>query len=164
MLGVEPSQQEMVALPSDLDNYAKAQLSIHGMGHYMDDYQSVLESRQRAETVAGDMIQRAEAMGLRVNRNKSKVQDISKPFRFCKAKFQLTPTGRVTVHGCRDGMKRARRKLRYFKTQADAGLITPEKARQKAADTIQSHVAYYENFDDHGRVLRLRRLYHVMLL
>ena len=164
MLGVEPSQQEMVALPSDLDNYAKAQLSIHGMGHYMDDYQSILENRQRAETVADDMIRRAEAMGLRVNRDKSKVQDIAKPFRFCKAKFQLTPTGRVTVHGCRDGMKRARRKLRYFKAQADAGLITPEKARQKAADTIQSHVAYYKNFDDHGRVLRLRRLYHAMFL
>ena len=45
-----------------------------------------------------------------------------------------------------------------------AGLITPEKARQKAADTIQSHVAYYKNFDDHGRVLRLRRLYHAMFL
>lgn len=29
-LGVEPSQQEMVALPSSLDNRIKAQLSIHG--------------------------------------------------------------------------------------------------------------------------------------
>lgn len=164
MLGVEPSQQEMVALPSDLDNYAKAQLSIHGMGHYMDDYQFILEDRRRAELVRDDVIQRAEAMGLRINRNKSKIQDISKSFRFCKAKFQITDTGRVIVHGCRDGMKRARRKLRYFKRQMDAGLITPEQARQKAAENIQAHVAYYENFDDHGRVLRLRRLYHAMFL
>ena len=162
MLGVEPSQQEMVALPSELDNYAKAQLSIHGMGHYMDDYQFILETDLRAERTAEEVIRRAEAMGLRVNRGKSKVQDVAGPFRFCKAKFQLTESGRVTVHGCRDGMKRARRKLRYFKEQMDAGLISPDKAMQKAADTIQAHAAYYENFDDHGRVLKLRRLYYAM--
>lgn len=50
-LGVEPSQQEMVALPSFLDNWMKCQLSIHGMSHYMDDYDAVLESRERAERV-----------------------------------------------------------------------------------------------------------------
>lgn len=164
MLGVEPSQQEMVALPSDLDNYAKAQLAVHGMGHYMDDYQFILDPARRAQCLADGVIQRAEAQGLRVNRRKSAVQDIAKPFRFCKAKFQLTDTGRVTVHGCRDGMKRARRKLRYFKAQMEAGQITPEQARQKAANTLQSHAAYYQNFDDHGRVLKLRRLYYAMFL
>jgi hypothetical protein len=107
-LGVEPSQQEMVALPSYLDNYIKCQLGIHGAGHYMDDYYVILESRERAERVAEDVIRRAEAMGLAVNRSKCKVINLDKPFRFCKAKFQLTETGAVKVHGCRDGMKRAR--------------------------------------------------------
>ena len=41
-LGVEPSQQEMVALPSSLDNWLKCQKSIHGAGHYMDDYAGFL--------------------------------------------------------------------------------------------------------------------------
>lgn len=164
MLGVEPSQQEMVALPSALDNYAKAQLSIRCMGHYMDDYQFILHDRGAAESVMGELIRRAESMGLHVNRRKSRVQELSKPFRFCKAKFQLTASGRVIVHGCRDGMKRARRKLKYYRAQADAGIISAEQARMKAAETIQAHIAYYENFDDHGRVLRLRRLYYAMFL
>jgi len=37
-LGVEPSQAEMIAFPSALDNYIKCQLSLKGAGHYMDDY------------------------------------------------------------------------------------------------------------------------------
>lgn len=160
MLGVEPSQQEMVALPSSLDNYLKCQLSIHGMGHYMDDYHAELESRERAEQVQEEKIRRAEAMGLRINRSKCKIVDISKPFRFCKAKFQLTDTGRVVIHGCRDGMKRARRKLKYFKAKVDAGEMTIEQVEQ----WMQSPISYYENFDDHGRVLHLRRLYYALFL
>ena len=55
-LGVEPSQQEMVALPSSLDNRIKAKLSIHGAAHYMDDYYTILPSKQAAEVTAADVI------------------------------------------------------------------------------------------------------------
>lgn len=157
-LGVEPSQQEMVALPSDVDNYFKCQLAIHGGGHYMDDYNMALESRERAEQVAALVIHRAEAMGLTVNRSKCHVIDMGKPLRFCKVKFQLTETGRVIMHGCRDGMKRARRKLKAFKPKVDAGEMTV----QQVAEWLKNQIAYYEFFDDHGRVLRLRRLFHAI--
>jgi Reverse transcriptase (RNA-dependent DNA polymerase). len=155
-LGVEPSQQEMVSLPSSVDNYFKCQLGIHGGGHYMDDYYMILESRERAEQVAAEVIRRAEAMGLTANRSKCKVVTLDKPFRFCKAKFQLTETGAVMVHGCRDGMKRARRKLRAFQPKVEAGEITAKQVEE----WLQSQIAYYEKFNDHGRVLRLRRLFH----
>ena len=88
-------------MPSALDNYIKAQLRIHGAGHYMDDYDAILES-----------------------------------------------------------MKRARRKMRYFKTQVDAGKMTVQQVEQ----WLQGQIAYYENFDDHGRVLRLRRLFHAIFI
>lgn len=157
-LGVEPSQQEMVALPSSLDNYIKCQLGIHGAGHYMDDYYIILESRERAERVAEDVIRRAEAMGLTVNRSKCRVVNLDKPFRFCKAKFQLTETGAVRVHGCRDGMKRARRKLKAFRPMVAAGKMSVKQV----AEWLQSQIAYYEKFNDHGRVLRLRRLFYAI--
>lgn len=157
-LGVEPSQQEMVALPSFLDNYIKAQLRIHGAGHYMDDYCMVLESREKAERVRDDLIQRAEAKGLQVNRNKCHIVDLDKPFRFCKAKFLLTETGAVQVYGCRDGMKRSRRKLKLFRAKVDAGEMTAKQARE----WLQSQIAYYGNFNDHGRVLHLLRLYFAL--
>lgn len=159
-LGVEPSQQEMVALPSFLDNWMKCQLSIHGMGHYMDDYDAALESRERAEQVKEETIRRAEARGLQVNRNKCHVIDLDKPFRFCKAKFQILPSGRIITHGCRDGMKRARRKMRYFRQQVDAG----EKTVEQVAEWLKGPIAYYEQFNDHGRVLKLRRLYYDLFI
>ena len=99
-------------------------------------------------------------MGLTGNRNKSKIVDIAKPFRFCKVKFQLTDTGRVITHGCRDGMKRARRKMRYFKTRVDAGQMTVQQVEQ----WLQGQIAYYENFNDHGRVLKLRRIFHAIFI
>ena len=98
-LGVEPSQQEMVALPSSLDNWLKCQKSIHGAGHYMDDYATVLDSPAQAEEIMEETIRRAEAMGLQVNRNKCHIVPLDKPFRFCKCKFYLTETGRVITHG-----------------------------------------------------------------
>ncbi len=157
-LGEETSQQEMVALPSSLDNRIKAQLSIHGAGHYMDDYYTILPSKQAAEAIAADVIGHAEAMGLQINARKSKVIPFSKPFRFCKAKFQVTDTGAVKIHGCRDGMKRARRKLRYFKPLVDAGKMTVKQV----AEWLQGQISYYQNFNDHGRVLKLRRLFYAI--
>lgn len=157
-LGVEPSQQEMVALPSSLDNRIKAQLSIHGAAHYMDDYYTILPSKQAAEVTAADVIGHAEAMGLQVNAGKSKVVPFSRPFRFCKAKFQVTDTGAVKIHGCRDGMKRARRKLRLFQTRVASGEMTVEQVAQ----WLQTPISYYENFNDHGRVLKLRRLFYAI--
>lgn len=159
-LGVEPSQQEMVALPSGLDNWIKAQLSVHGAAHYMDDYHSDFPTKLEAERGAADIISHAEALGLQVNTEKSKVAPFSRPFRFCKAKFQVTPSGAVKIHGCRDGMKRARRKLRLFQKRVAAGEMTVEQVAQ----WLQTSIAYYENFDDHGRVLKLRRLFYAMFI
>ena len=153
-LGVEPSQQEMVALPSSLDNWMKCQKSIHGAGHYMDDYVLVLPSIEAAELVREEMISRAEAMGLQVNRSKCHVVPMDKPFRFCKCKFYLTETGRIITHGARAGMKAARRKIRLYKQKVDAGEMTVQQAKEQ----LQGHIAYYENFNDHGRVLHLRRI------
>lgn len=157
-LGVEPSQQEMVALPSSLDNYLKCQLSIHGMEHYMDDYNIKLPTMEEARQTMEDVTERAERMGIEVKRKKSKVVSIAKPFRFCKVKFQLTETGRVITHGCRDSMKRARRKLKKFKGKVDAGEMTVNQVEE----WLQGQISYFENFNDHGRVLRLRRLFYAI--
>lgn len=159
-LGVEPSQQEMVALPSYLDNWMKCQLSLHGMGHYMDDYNAILRVWSGREEVLEAMIFRAEEKGLTINRNKCHVISLDKPFRFCKAKFQILPSGRIITHGCRDGMKRARRKMRYFRQQVDAG----EKTVEQVAEWLKGPIAYYEQFNDHGRVLKLRRLYYALFI
>ena len=157
-LGVEPSQMEMVSLPSAVDNWIACQLRAEGPAHYMDDYHMIAETKEQAEAFRDAATERMEAMGLTVSRSKTRIVPLSKPFRFCKVKFYLTPTGRVITNGNRDGMKRARRKLRAFKAKVDAGEMTVQQVRE----WLTSQIAYFENYNDHGRVLRLNRIFHAI--
>lgn len=152
-LGVEPSQQEMVALPSSIDNFVKCQMGVHGFGHYMDDYYLVWHDLEELKRMGHEIVRRFEAEGIRVNRRKCKIIPLTKPFRFCKARFTLAETGRVIMNGNRDGMKRARRKIKFFHREYEAG----RRSLADVAEFMQSQCAYYENYDDHGRLLRLRR-------
>lgn len=160
-LGVEPSQMEMVSMPSSVDNWIACQLRAKNPAHYMDDYHMGAETKEQAEKFLQATAQRMEDMGLTVNRNKSKIVPLTKPFRFCKAKFHLTETGRIITHGCRDGMKRARRKLRFFQGEVAAGRKTVEEVARWLND---GPIAYYEQFNDHGRVLKLRRVFYAMFI
>lgn len=154
-LGVEPSQTEMIALPSPVDNFVKCQLSIRAAAHYMDDYYIIMPDIEALREVAEVVIQRAEAMGIAVNREKSRVVPLDKPFRFCKARYKLTETGAVKVKGSRDSGPRSYRKLRALLAKHQAGQID----RRAVDDYYQSQIAYFEKYDDHTRKLRLMRIY-----
>lgn len=157
-LGVEPSQQEMVALPSAVDNWLKCQMGVHCAGHYMDDYYIIMPDVEQLKAVIREMVRRFEALGIRVNKRKCKIIPLTKPFRFCKARFTLGSTGKITVNGSRDGVKRARRKLKMFHHEFKAG----KRPLSDAEQFMECQSAYYRNFDDHGRLLRLRRLYYAI--
>lgn len=157
-LGKEPSQQEMVALPSSIDNWMKCQKSIHCFGHYMDDYYIIMPDIEQLKDLVREMVRRFEAAGIRVNKRKCKVIPLTKPFRFCKARFTLTETGKIKVNGSRDGVKRARRKLKLFHSEFKESKRPLEEINQY----MECQSAYYRNFNDHGRLLHLRRLYHAI--
>ena len=157
-LGVEPSQAEMIAFPSALDNYIKCQLGMKCAGHYMDDYYIILPDVEQLKNVVREMVRRFEAMGIRVNKRKCQIIPLTKPFRFCKARFTLGPTGKVTVNGSRDGIKRARRKLKLFHRE----FVEGKRPFFDIEQFMECQSSYYRNFDDHGRLLRLQRLYHAI--
>ena len=50
--------------------------------------------------------------------------------------------------------------MRLFRQQVQAGTKTVQDVEQ----WLQGQVAYYEQFDDHGRVLRLNRLFYAMFV
>ena len=106
------------------------------------------------------LVRQFEALGIRVNKRKCKVIPLTKPFRFCKAKFTLTETGRVIVNGCRDGVKRARCKLKLFHRECSEG----KRTMTSVDEYMECQSAYYRNFNDHGRLLRLRRIEHAIFL
>ena len=157
-LGVEPSQQEMVALPSAVDNWLKCQKGIHCAGHYMDDYYIIMPDVEQLKAVIREMVRRFETMGIRVNKRKCRIIPLTKPFRWCKARFTLTETGKIKVNGSRDGIKRARRKLKLFYREFKAG----KRPLKDVAQSMNCQSAYYNNYNDHGRLLRLQRLYHAI--
>lgn len=154
-LGVEVSQIEMVGLPSPLDNYIKCQLGIHCMGHYMDDYYIIVPPDRDAREILAKIVTKAREIGFTVSLSKTKIHPLARPFRYCKAKYTLTETGKVIVNGNRDSVKRARRKIRAFKGMVDRGQMDGESLRE----SVQSTLAYFENYNDHNRILRLRRLF-----
>ena len=157
-LGVEPSQQEMVALPSAVDNYIKCQLGIHCAGHYMDDYYIILPDIEELKKVGHDIVDKFIEAGIPVNKKKCKIIPLTRPFRWCKARFTLKENGKITVNGNRAGMKSARRKLKLFQREYIAGKRTLAEIDQ----FMESQTAYYRGYNDHGRLLRLRRLHYAL--
>lgn len=157
-LGVEPSQAEMVALPSALDNYMKCQLGMKYFGHYMDDYYILVPPDQNPKEILDIFIRKASEIGLTVSEKKTRIAPIYKPFKYCKAKYLLTETGKVVVRGNRQGMPRARRKIKAFKNKIASGEMTFEDLWA----SVNGIIAYYKTYDDHNRVLKLRRLFYAL--
>lgn len=157
-LGVEPSQQEMVALPSDIDNWIKCQVGVEYECHFMDDFLMTFPTIDEAKRVGHEIVRRFESRGIPVNRRKCKVIPLTKPFRFCKARFTLTETGKIKMNGNRDGMKRARRKLKLFHREYLEG----KRSLADIDQFMECQTAYYRNYNDHGRLLRLRRLHYAL--
>ena len=147
-LGVEPSQIEMVAYPSKLDNYITCQLGLKGFGHYMDDSYMLVPPDRDPKEVLKQFKTKAHENALTLNESKTHIIKFGQPFRFCKFKYAVTKTGRVAVHGGRDAISRALRKLKRL------------KGKVKLTDIwaiAQSCHNYYSKSNDHGRILKLRR-------
>lgn len=155
-LGVEPSQAEMIAFPSALDNYIKCQLSIQCAGHYMDDYYIIVPPGQDPKHILKLIIEKAESLQLTISRSKTRIVPLTKSFRYCKAKYQLTETGKVLMHGNKDGMKRARHKIKAFQKKINDGSMSYEDLWT----SVNGMLAYFDGYNDHNRVLRLRRLFY----
>ena len=122
----------------------------------MDDYYVIVPPDRDAKEIMALIVAKAESLKLTVSKSKSRIVPLTKPFRYCKAKFILTETGRVVMNGNRDGVKRARRKIKAFRTKIQNG----EMLYDDLWTSVNGMLAYFESYDDHNRVLRLRRLFY----
>ena len=122
----------------------------------MDDYYIIVPPGVDPKKVMALIVEMATSLRLTVSIAKSKIIPLTKPFKYCKAKFTLTETGRVIMCGNRGGMKRARRKIRAFHGKIQNGDMTYEDLWT----SINGMLAYFEGYNDHRRVLKLRRLFY----
>lgn len=153
-LGVEPSQIEMVALPSKTDNFAKCQLSIKSFAHYMDDYHAIVRTRDEGEELIDKLEVSFKNQGLTINRRKCRIVPLTKRFKFCKATFYLTETGRIVVRGNRASFKRTRHKILAFNSK----IRKPDMTQKEIDEWYDGQIAYFKNYNDHNRILRLNRI------
>lgn len=152
-IGLEPSQMEMITYTCYLDNYIKCQLSMKHFGHYMDDYYILVKPNEKnAKEILHKIINKAESIGLIVNRSKTRIQSISKFFRYCKAKYILHSNCKIITRCCRGSLKRLRRKLYFFKKMVDNHI-------DYIYESLNSSFAYLYNYDNHRDVLKIKRLF-----
>lgn len=71
----------MIEYPSPLDNYAKAQLSLEGMGHYMDDYYFIIPPDKDPHEILNKILQQTEKLNLTVNEEKTVIVPLTEKFR-----------------------------------------------------------------------------------
>lgn len=155
-LGVEPSQAEMIAMPSALDNFIKCQLSMKCAGHYMDDYYILVPPNQDPKAILDEIVKKAVSIKLTPSLKKTRIVPLTKSFRFCKAKYILTETGRVVTRANKTSVPRARRKIRAFKQKVDAGAMTYDDLWT----SVNGMLAYLACYNEHNKILMLRRLFY----
>ena len=132
-------------------DYSSTFCSVDTNGYYV-----IVPPDRDAKEIMALIVAKAEGLKLTVSKSKSRIVPLTKPFRYCKAKFILTETGRVVMNGNRDGVKRARRKIKAFRTKIQNG----EMSYDDLWTSVNGMLAYFESYDDHNRVLRLRRLFY----
>ena len=151
-LGVEPSQLEMIALPSPLDNYMSCQLGLKGFGHYMDDYHLFVPPDRSPKEVLDLFIQKAGELGIKVSTDKTQIIKIGKPFKYCKRK-RIYADDTIISLGDRKSKQRLRRKIKSFAKNKDMQY-------EDIYTSVNSSLAYFDRTDNHGTVLRARRLFY----
>lgn len=157
-LGVEPSQAEMIAYASDMDNYMTCQMSLRGYGHYMDDFYILVPPDRDPQEIIRVMGEQADRCGLVLNSSKTRCQRLTKPFHYCKTKYILTETGKVITRANRKTMPRYRKKIRALHEKYVQGEMTLDDIWC----SVNGMTAYLEQYDEHNHILELRRLFFAL--
>ena len=157
-LGVEPSQFEMIFLPTSMDNYMTCQVGLSGYGHYMDDFYMLIPPDKDPNEVLNIFREWTKKLKLTMNEKKTQILKFGKSFRFCKAKYIIKATGKVIEKGSTATIYRCIRKLKTLKEQIGERKATYEDVRC----SINSTLSYYGNYDDHAKVLRVKRTFYAL--
>jgi len=154
-LGVEPSQAEMIAYPSEMDNYLKAQCRLQG-GHYMDDFHNIVPPDRDSREVLSILRTQATRSGFTLNPDKTRFVPFRKPFRYCKTKFILTESGKVVKRANSKAVSRDRKKIKALHHKVLAGKMTWEDVWT----SMNGMIAYLKCYDEHKNILWLRQLFY----
>lgn len=159
-LGSEICQICAVSYPNSVDHYIKERLRIRGYGRYMDDSYIIHHDKERLKEILQEVREKYEALGLKLNENKTKIVKLSRGFTFLKTQFVLTDTGKVVKKICRESVTRERRKLKKFAKLNREGLMSFEQIRE----AYQSWRGYASKKDAHETIRRMDALFNRLFI
>lgn len=126
-IGDQTSQVIGIYYPTRIDNYVKTVRSQKYYGRYMDDFYIIAPTKEELWSIFAGIKEQAEALGIFINTKKTRVQPLTKPFRFLQIQYRLTETGRIVrkinpkrLAAMKRKLKKLRRKLDEGKTTFDA--------------------------------------------
>lgn len=151
-LGVELSQQEMLMLTTLIDNYIVCQLQCGLFNRFMDDYIMFVSSKHKAKVLLYKIIQRFYIDDIPVSIQKCYANSIRQPFKYCKVKFTIHDSGKITLNGCRDGVKRFNRKIQFMRVK--------QFLYKQMLQLKECCEAYYRSFNDNKRVIQINRYFN----
>lgn len=123
-IGAQPSQDAGIIHPYRIDNFAKIVCEdLDGYGRYSDDLWAISHNKESLQNFMNEVRIIAKEIGLIINEKKTRIVEISKPFRTLQVQYWLTDTGKIVRKINPKSVTRERRKLKAYKRLLDKGIL-----------------------------------------
>lgn len=111
-LGSETSQINAIFHINKIDHYIKEVERIKYYGRYMDDSYIIHKDKEFLKQLLARLEKEYAKYGVKINKNKTKIISLKKPFTFLKTRFFITQTCKVIKKPTRNSITIERRKLK----------------------------------------------------
>lgn len=138
-IGNQDSQDIGIIYPYRVDNYIKIVEGVPEWGRYTDDFYTIDQDTDRLLRILQNIRIIAKEYGLIINEKKTRICEISKPFRHLQDQWWLTETGKVVRKISPKSVTRERRKLKAYRRLVDAGRMTVPEACNSFKSWIGKH-------------------------
>lgn len=94
-IGDQLAQLIGIYYPHRIDNYIKIVCSEKYYGRYMDDWYIINSDKEYLWDLLHDIEDIALDLGLYINRNKTRIVQLDKPFTYLQTRYRVTSTGKI---------------------------------------------------------------------
>lgn len=159
-LGSQVSQISGVMALNEKDHYICEMLSdyVFDYARYMDDSKAITRTKEDALYVIDRVEEKYQELGLELNRKKTVILPLNRPFVWLKKKYMLKDSGRVRVALTGSTIKRERKSLRKY-------LRWLEEGKANEVEVKDWYVAWRKGnqFYDSNRMLEKMDVYYESL-
>lgn len=157
-IGAPTSQPAGVYLPTKIDTWCKTVRGCKYYGAYMDDRVIIHHDKQFLQEILTEITEIAGKLGIHINKRKTQIIKLTRPFTFLKTRYRLTSTGKLVRKIPKDVVTRQKRKMRKLAELVVAGKISLDDFRncyKSWRNDKKGYNAYYslKRLDDYERKL-----------